>query len=109
MKRVNAITKGKASFITDLVDRKAKRIMRAVEQAIDCAADKADSFRSRAEEIINSFGLSAGADDSGALQCRINAYLDAIGNAEEWEKNVERLKNLKKALEAEVEIEEESK
>ena len=55
MKRVNAITKGKASFITDLVDRKAKRIMRAVEQAIDCAADKDDSFRSRAEEIPSDF------------------------------------------------------
>lgn len=109
MKRVNAITKGKASCITDLIDRKAKRIMRAVEQAIDYASDKIDSCNDAAEEIINSFGNYAGAEDTTALQGQINVYLDKVAEAERWTKNVERLKALKAKLNAEVKIEEEDK
>lgn len=109
MKRVNAITKGKASCITDLIDRKARRIMRAVEQAIDYASDKIDSCNDAAEEIINGFGSVAGSDDTAALQGKINAYLDKVSEAERWAKNVERLKALKDKLNAEVKIEEEEK
>lgn len=107
MKRVNAITKGKASCITDLIDRKAKRIMRAVEQAIDCASDKADSCKDAAEEIINSFGSVAGSDDTAALQAKINFYLDKVAEAEAWTDNVKRLKTLKEKLNSEVELSEE--
>ena len=107
MKRVNAITKGKASCITDLIDRKAKRIMRAVEQAIDCASDKVDSCKDSAEDIINSFGEYAGSDETMALQSRINTYLDKVAEAEGWADTVKRLKALKDKLNAEVEISEE--
>lgn len=107
MKRVNAITKGKASCITDLIDRKARRIMRAVEQAIDCASDRVDSCNDAAEEIINGFGNVAGSEDTGALQGKINAYLDKVAEAESWARNVERLKALKDKLNTEVEITEE--
>lgn len=107
MKRVNAITKGKASCITDLIDRKAKRIMRAVEQAIDCASDKVDSCKDAAEEIINGFGEVSGADDTRALQSQINLYLDKVAEAESWADNVKRLKALKEKLNSEVELSEE--
>lgn len=109
MKRVNAITKGKASCITDIIDRKAKRIMRAVEQAIDYASDKIDSCNDAAEEIINSFGNYAGAEDTTALQGQINVYLDKVAEAERWTKNVDRLKTLKEILNTEVKIEEKEK
>lgn len=109
MKRVNAITKGKASCITELIDRKAKRIMRGVDQAIDFASDKIDECNDAAEEIINSFANCAGGDDSSKLQSRFNAYADKIAEAERWTKQVERLKGLKDKLNAEVEIEDEDK
>lgn len=107
MKRVNAITKGKASCLTELLDRKAKRIMRAVEQSIDCASDKVDACNDAAEEIINSFGEAAGAEDTSKLQDKINAYIDKVAESERWAKNIERLKALKDKLNAEVEITEE--
>lgn len=108
MKRVNAITKGKASCITELIDRKAKRIMRGVDQAIDCASDKIDECNDAAEEIINSFATCAGSDETAALNTRINAYLDKVAEAEKWAAQVERLKVLKDKLNAEVVLEDET-
>ncbi len=107
MKRVNAITKGKASCITDLIDRKAKRIMRAVEQGIDYSSDMADACKDAAEEIINSFGDVAGPDHTEELQSKINDYLCKVAEAEKWAENIDRLKVLKEKLNEEVEISEE--
>lgn len=109
MKRVNAISKGKSSFISDLIDRKAKRIMRQVEQAIDYAADKVEELKDIAEAILNSFGDYAEASQTSSLQSRINAYTDKVAEVEEWEAQLERLKALKAKLEEEVKIDEENK
>ena len=107
MKRVNAITKGKASCITELLDRRAKRIMRSIEQAIDFASDKIDSCNDAAEEIIKSFGESAGCDDTCELKDKINAYLDKVDEANSWSVTVDRLQVLRNKLNEEVEITEE--
>lgn len=107
MKRVEAIAKGKASCITDLLNRKAKRIMRGVEQAIDYAADKVEEYNDLVEKSINDLASAAESGMSDALQCRINKYTDLVGTKEGWEAQLTRLKDLKKALEADVKVDEE--
>ena len=107
MKKVNAIAKGKASCITDLLNRKANRIMRGVEQAIDFAADQIEDCKDAAEKVINSLGEVAESGMTSTLQSRINAYCDKMAQAEEWEAQLTRLKDLKKKLEEDVKIEEE--
>ena len=107
MKLVYAITRGKASSITELLDRKAKRVLRSVDQAIAYAEDKIDECKEAADEIINTFGEVAGGDDTDALQGKFNEYTDKIAESEEWAKQVERLKTLKEKLNSEVELEEE--
>jgi len=109
MKRVNAITKGKASCITELVDRKAKRIMRGVDQAIDFASDKIDELNDAAEELINSLGDVAGNTDTSALATRINRYADTLSAIEDWTNTVKRLKTLKEKLNADVKLEDDEK
>lgn len=108
MKRVEAIAKGKASCITDLLNRKAKRIMRGVEQAIDYAADKVEEYNDLIEKSINAFGEAAESGMSEALQCKINKYADLVGTKEGWEAQLVRLKDLKKTLEADVKVDEEN-
>ena len=108
MKRVEAIAKGKASCITDLLNRKAKRIMRGVEQAIDYAADKVEEYNDLIEKAINAFGSAAESGMSDALQSKINKYTDYVSAKESWEAQLSRLKDLKKALEADVKVEEEN-
>ena len=109
MKLVYAITRGKASCITEILDRKAKRVMRSVDQAIAYAEDKIDECKEEADAIINTFGDVAGGDDSEALQAKFNAYTDKIAESEEWSKQAERLKLLKEKLNSEVTLEEEKK
>jgi len=107
IKRIAAIVKGKASCITELFERKAKRIMRAVEQSIDYAADMAASYREKAEAIIDTFGDYASSTDTNALESRINQYTDAINSAEEWEAQQRRFEELKEKLNADVTVDDE--
>ena len=107
MKRVEAIAKGKSSCITDLLNRKAKRIMRGVEQAIDYAADKIEESKDCIEAAINKFADVADSGMSDKLQININRYADLVANKEQWEAQYKRLVELKKALEADVKVEEE--
>lgn len=107
MKRVEAIAKGKASCITDLLNRKAKRIMRGVDSAIDYAADKVEEYNDLVEKSINDLASAAESGMSEALQCKINKYADLVGTKECWESQLARLKDLKKALEADVKVDEE--
>lgn len=107
MKRVEAIAKGKSSCITDLLNRKAKRIMRGVEQAIDYAADKVEEYKDSIESAINAF---AGASESGMsdkLQSYINRYTDLVAAKEGWEAQYKRLTELKAKLEEDVKVDDE--
>lgn len=103
MKRVNAITRCKG-ILAETLDRKASRILRQVNQAIDAAKDKAADLEEKAEEIINSLGTVAGADDTFALQAKINKYLDTCSEVEGYQEAVKRLEALKEKLNAEVEV-----
>ena len=107
MKRVEAIAKGKSSCITDLLNRKAKRIMRGVETAIDYAADKVEEYKDSIEAAINAF---AGASESGMsdkLQSYINRYTDLVSAKEGWEAQYKRLTELKAKLEEDVKVDDE--
>jgi len=107
MKRVEAIAKGKSSCITDLLNRKAKRIMRGVEQAIDYAADKVEEYKDSIESAINAFAGAADSGMSDALQRKINNYTDLVAAKEGWEAQLNRLTDLKAKLEEDVKVEEE--
>lgn len=107
MKRINAIVKGTANKITDFLSRKADRVIRGVDSAIDFAKDKIADLKENAEETINSFGNYAGSGDSEGLKSCIQKYCDLIETAECWEAQLARLEELKKKLNTEVKVEEE--
>jgi hypothetical protein len=109
MKRIDAVIKGKATQMTDTLTRKAARILRNVDQAIDWAEDQLEMQNERAEALINSLGTVA--DGSCTRECsdRINSYIDTVKMADEWKKSIAILNNLKEKLNAEVEVEEEKK
>ena len=106
MKRVDAIAKGKAKCLTDIFKRKSNRILRSVQQAIDFAEDKISETADKAEEILESFGSYAESTQTSCLQSRINAYCDAVAEADEWQKQLVRLQDLEKMLKEEVELDE---
>lgn len=104
MKRIDAIVKGTGSLVSSLINRKASRVMRAVEQAIAFAEDKADYYNDAAEEQMNSFGNYAGAEQSEYLSESINAYLSKVKSGKEWSDAIVILKELKAKLNAEVKV-----
>lgn len=101
MKRVNFITKN-GGVMTEVFDRKAKRIVRQVEQAIDSAKDHASDCRERAEEIMNSLGEVAGSDQTAQLQDRLNGYIEAMDCAENAINTAKILEGLLKKLNEDV-------
>jgi len=104
-KRINAITHNLGGVLAEVLDRKAARIKRGVEQAQADALDNAATCREEAMEIVNGLGEVSGAKDTPALQEHLNSYLAKIAEAEEWDAQVKRLEALKGILEEEVEVE----
>ena len=67
MKRVNAITRCKG-IIAEKLDRKAARILRQVNQALDAAEDELANLSEKEEDLINSLGSVAGSEQTSELQ-----------------------------------------
>ena len=107
MKRVDAIAMGKAQKTTESIERKSKRIMRAVEQAIDYSRDKIDATDDKLNTLMDSLGEVSTADGTSGLQTRINRYAEVLSEQEAWEEQLNRLLNLKENLLADVDIKEE--
>ena len=103
-KIINAITRS-LGVLAEVIDRKAARINRGVEQAQADALDNAATCREEAMEIVNGFGAVAGAKDTEALNDSINKYLSKIQEAEDWDAVAKKLENLKGVLQEEVEVE----
>ena len=106
MKRIDFISRCKG-VLADVLNRKSARIMRQIDQAIDSAKDKAQDCADSAEEIMNSFGKYADAEQTNALQGRINMYIDKMKEGKEWEETATFLAAAKVKLQEEVEVEEE--
>ena len=104
MKRITAITKCKG-VLAETLNRKANRIRRAVQQAIDCAEDKAATFMEQAEEIINNLGDKAGASDTPALQDALNEYVTVMNQAKAYSEAATTYRELAVKLEEEVTVE----
>lgn len=105
MKRITAITKCNG-VLAEVLDRKANRIKRAVAQMADCAADKAAESEEKAEDILNSLGSVAGAEQTKELQDKLNAYNQAIQDAKDYRNSSENFKELLAKLDEEVTVEE---
>lgn len=72
----------------------------------DCTADKVSECKEKAEDILNSLGAYAGADQTKELQERLNAYNQAIQDAAEYTSASGNFTALLSKLDEEVEIEE---
>lgn len=94
MKKINAIVKG----INDASERKANRIIRQVEQAIDMAKDSAQDAKDHAEEIMSSLGQYGEASQTASLADRLNDYKDSVITAKRWGEVAEVFTDLKSKL-----------
>ena len=103
-KRINAITRS-LGVLAEVLDRKASRINRGVEQAKDCALDNAATCREEAMEIINGLGEVSGAKDTESLKTKLNLYIKKMQEAEDWDAVAKKFDALKGILEEEVEVE----
>lgn len=103
-KRINAITRS-LGVLAEVLDRKAARINRGIEQAQADALDNAAACREEALEIINGLGEVAGAKDTEALKNALNNYTAKMQEAEDWDGVAKKFENLKAILEEEVEVE----
>ena len=104
MKRIYAIVKAKDK-ISEIFDRKAKRILRGIDSAIACAKDCADEAKEAASDIIDSLGEVSSKDDTAVLQTRLNDYAKKREEADRWEQYAQYFEELKNKLNEEVEIE----
>lgn len=103
-KRINAITRC-VGILKEVLDRKAERINRGIEQAKADALDNSVACKEDAMEIINGLGKIAGARDTEALAYAFNSYAEKMEEADRWEALAKRFDTLKATLEEEVEIE----
>lgn len=103
-KRINAITRS-LGVLSEVLDRKAARIKRGVEQAQADALDNAAAAREEALEIVNGLGEVAGAKDTDGLKDALNNYIAKMQEAEDWDAVAKRFDTLKAVLEEEVEVE----
>lgn len=107
LKRIDAIIKGKASFLSGILNRKAARIMRNVESAIAYAEDKIDEITAKGDDILNSLAEVAECDMTQSCSNVINKYVDTVKYQEEWKRTLDILNNLKEKLNETVEVQEE--
>ena len=101
MKRITAITKCNG-VLSEVLDRKAKRIKRAIEQMADCADDTAAELEEKAEDIINSLGKVADAGNSDVLASKLNEYNRAVEDAKLARNSAVNFRNLLVKLDEEV-------
>lgn len=110
MKRIIAIIKGKAAEMSVVVNRKANRVIRNVEQGIDWAEDQAEVTKDVADSIMSSLGEVSDGTQTEQCSVRLNQYVEKMKEHKEWLDTIEILKDLKTKLTEEVEVtEEESK
>ena len=101
MKRIDAIIKCKG-VVSEVFNRKAKRIRRAVEQIADAADDKAVEYEEKADELLNRLGDYAGSEQTAGLQDILNKWNCSIQDAKSCRESAKNFRALLKKLDEEV-------
>ena len=104
MKRIDAIIKGKASCLTDLLGRKSARILRNVESAIAQAEDEIEALNEKADKVMSDLSKVAEASQTSGCATVLNQYVDFMKAAQAWQETLDILKGLKERLNEEVEV-----
>lgn len=109
VKRIDAIVKCIGNSISDMLQRKAKRILRDLDDAIANNSDEADKAELEAEAYVNKLGDAATMDDRSKRAVIFNKYCACLEEAERRKKYNKYLEDLKKKLDEDVEVEEAEK
>ena len=106
MKKVDAIVRKKGTGTEDAMNRKAQRLMRNVENAIAFTEDKVDECEEHAETVLSSLGFQY---DTASTSNVLNNYIENVKELKAWQDSLKILKDLKKILSEEVEVEDDEK
>lgn len=97
MQRIIAALKGKLESVN--VDRKVKRVNRAIETAVDNAQDAIDAIKEKKEEVLST--LSREPDVNNVIE-KLSKLIDS---QEEQEAIIERLNKVKSYIEEDIKTE----
>lgn len=101
MKRITLIAKKVKNYVNDAL--RERKINRAVEAAIDKAEMKALEAEDRAEQILDA--LAEVADDDAAINSKLNDFIEALNEAENWRNTKSKIEVFKQRLNEEVAVE----
>ena len=101
MKRITLIAKKVKNYVNDAL--RERKINRAVEAAIDKAEMNALDAEDRAEQVLDA--LAEVADDDAAINSKLNAFIEALNEAENWRNTKSKIEVFKQRLNEEVTVE----
>ena len=101
MKRITLIAKKVKNYVNDAL--RERKINRAVEAAIDKAEMKALEAEDRAEQVLDA--LAKVADDDIAINSKLNDFIEALNEAENWRNTKSKIEVFKQRLNEEVTVE----
>lgn len=101
MKRITLIAKKVKNYVNDAL--RERKINRAVEAAIDKAEMNALEAEDRAEQILDA--LAEVADDDAAINSKLNDFIKALNEAENWRNTKSKIEVFKQRLNEEVTVE----
>lgn len=101
MKRITLIAKKVKNYVNDAL--RERKINRAVEAAIDKAEMNALEAEDRAEQVLDA--LAEVADDDAAINSKLNDFIKALNEAENWRNTKSKIEVFKQRLNEEVTVE----
>lgn len=101
MKRITLIAKKVKNYVNDAL--RERKINRAVEAAIDKAEMNALEAEDKAEQILDA--LAEVADDDAAINSKLNDFIKALNEAENWRNTKSKIEVFKQRLNEEVTVE----
>lgn len=101
MKRITLIAKKVKNYVNDAL--RERKINRAVEAAIDKAEMKALEAEDRAEQVLDA--LAEVANDDTAINSKLNDFIEALNEAENWRNTKSKIEVFKQRLNEEVTVE----
>lgn len=101
MKRITLIAKKVKNYVNDAL--RERKINRAVEAAIDKAEMNALEAEDRAEQVLDA--LAEVADDDAAINSKLNDFIKALNEAENWRNTKSKIEVFKQRLNEEITVE----